>query len=118
MSTTTKIMLGLSGQRATSSTSQSLEDKGYDVDPKATRIRLAFDLNPANPLDAAAIARYTYDGQAATPTYGTQIQYGSILNLTQDEARNVQIISEAGAPAVNFMIDQFVVEQKSANMRD
>ena len=111
MATVTKIIKGKSGQKATNGTSETLEDKGFVVEPSATRIRLAFDLNPLNPLDAAPIARYTYDGQSATDTYGTQIQYGSILNLTQDEARNIQIIKTDAAPAVNFMIDMFVVEQ-------
>ena len=99
-------------QLSTQATSQTLTEMGLVIEPQTRRVRLTFDLNSADPTDSAVIGRYTYDTQPATDSFGVQFQYGTVMNLSIDEAINMEFIKLSTASAVNFMVDQFRYEQQ------
>lgn len=106
-----KILEGQSDQLTLTATPETIVEKGFSINPKATRIVISFDLDQSVPENIAVIGRLTKDGNIPDDTYGTQFQYGQIIDLSLDQARNWVFVKLLAGPTVNFMVDQFVVEQ-------
>lgn len=106
-----KILPGVSDQVVLNSGVETLKEKGLTFHPDATRFSLSFDLDQASPLNIDIIGRLTKDGQTPTDTYGTQFQYGQLIELSLDQALNWKFVKITTGPDVNFMVDQYKVEQ-------
>lgn len=114
----TDIIENASQQFATPATAKTLADIGAVIPVNnagniiARRVKLTFDLNSSDPTDPAVIGRFTHDGQNPNDTYGTQFQYGTVLELSVDQFLNMKFIKISTASTVNFMIDYFRYEQQ------
>lgn len=114
----TDIINGASQQFATPATSKTLTEIGAVLPVNgagniiARRVKVTFDLKSSDPTDPSIIGRFTHDGQSATDTFGTQFQYGTVLELSIDQFQTMEFIKLSTAPAVNFMVDYFRYEQQ------
>lgn len=106
-----KILEGESRQLVLDGSVETLKDKGLVLHPDATRFTLTFDLDQSSPASVDIIGRLTKDGQDPTDTFGTQFQRGQLIDLSKDQALNWKFIKLTTGSNVNFMVDQFQVEQ-------